>query len=226
MATTNHLREDDGQVQHRPPHGAVLVNGLPEADDFDAVLPQPDQHLGQRPAQPVQCRHLHAVPRLEGGPQAVQPGPVPGGSTAHVLEDLLAVGQHPALSLQIVGEGIWPPTLGRVFRSSFAGPGFWHSGVILRRAEFWLCWKASPFGNASQSDGPGPGPREIVIDPPCRAGEVPGPTPGHPFQSPGLDLCRLVHDPRRIADRDPSLLHRQRRPTGTAGLSSDSTLAA
>ena len=34
---------------------------------------------------------------------------------------------------------------------------------------------------------------------------------------PGLDLCRLVHDPRRIADRDPSLLHRQppRRNGGT-----------
>ena len=50
-----------------------------------------------------------------------------------------------------------------------------------------------------------------------RAGEVPGPTPGHPFQSPGLDLCRLVHDPRRIADRDPSLLHRPppRRSGGT-----------
>ena len=28
---------------------------------------------------------------------------------------------------------------------SFAGPRFWHNGVMLRRAEFWLCWKASPF---------------------------------------------------------------------------------
>ena len=103
------------------------------------------------------------------------------------------------------------------FPSSFAGPRFWHGGVMLRWVEFWLCWKASPFGNASQSDGPGPGPREVVLDPPCRAGEVPGPTPGHPFQSPELDLCRLVHDPRRIADRDPSLLHRPppRRSGGT-----------
>ena len=80
---------------------------------------------------------------------------------------------------------------------------------MLRRAQFWLCSHSSPFGNASQSDGPGPGPREVVIDPPCRAGEVPGPTPDHPFQSPELDLCRLVHDPRRIADRGPSLLHRR-----------------
>ena len=41
--------------------------------------------------------------------------------------------------------------------------------------------------------------------------------PGPSFQSPGLDLCRLVHDPRRIADRDPSLLHRPppRRNGGT-----------
>ena len=26
-------------------HGAVLVDGLPEADDFDAALTQPSQHL-------------------------------------------------------------------------------------------------------------------------------------------------------------------------------------
>ena len=109
----------------------------------------------------------------------------------------------------------WPPTHGRIrtmIRSPFAGPRFWHGGVMLRRAEFWPCSNESPFGNASQSDGPGPGPREVVIDPPCRAGEVPGPTPDHPFQSPGLDLRRLVHDPRRIADRDPSLIHRQAAP--------------
>ena len=88
---------------------------------------------------------------------------------------------------------------------------------MLRRGEFWLCSYSSPFGRVGRPDGPGPGPREVVIDPPCRAGEVPGPTPDPPFQSPGLDLCRLVHDPRRIADRDPSLLHRQpaRRNGGT-----------
>ena len=60
-------------------------------------------------------------------------------------------------------------------------------------------------------------PGGLVIDPPGRAGEVLGPTPDHPFQGPELDLCRLVDDPRRIADRDPSLLHRQphRRSGGT-----------
>ena len=97
------------RVQHRPPHGAVLVNGLPEADDFDALLAQPAQqlqHLGQRPAQAVQRRHLHAVARLEGGLQAIQPRPVPRGPAPHVLEDLLAVGQHPALVLQVVGVGV------------------------------------------------------------------------------------------------------------------------
>ena len=47
------LRVGDGQVQHRAPRGIVLVNGLPEADDFDVVLPQSVQHLGQRLAQPV-----------------------------------------------------------------------------------------------------------------------------------------------------------------------------
>ena len=88
---------------------------------------------------------------------------------------------------------------------------------MLRRAEFWLCSHLSPFGNASQSDGPGPARGEVVIDPPCRAGEVPGPPLITRSRAPGLDLCRLVHDPRRIADRDPSLLHRQppRRNGGT-----------
>ena len=37
------LREDDGQMQHDPPRGAVLVDGLPEADDLDMVIPQPAQ---------------------------------------------------------------------------------------------------------------------------------------------------------------------------------------
>ena len=32
--------------------------------------------------------------------------PVPRGSAAHVLEDLLAVGQHPALVLQVVCVGV------------------------------------------------------------------------------------------------------------------------
>ena len=40
-----HFREDDSQMQHRPPHGAVLVDGLPEAADLDLVLPQPSQQL-------------------------------------------------------------------------------------------------------------------------------------------------------------------------------------
>ena len=60
-----HLREDDGQVQHRPPHGAVLIDGFPEADDLDLVLPQPSQQLqklGQRPAQAVQ-RRAHSPSR-------------------------------------------------------------------------------------------------------------------------------------------------------------------
>ena len=74
-----HLREDDGQVQHRPVHGAVLVDGLPEADDLDLVLPQPAQqlqHFGNRTSQVVQRRHLHAVARLKGDLQAIQPGRV------------------------------------------------------------------------------------------------------------------------------------------------------
>ena len=52
-----HLREDDDQVQHRPAHGAILIDGLPQADDLDLVLPQPAlqiQHLGHRPARAVQ----------------------------------------------------------------------------------------------------------------------------------------------------------------------------
>ena len=84
----------------------------------------------------------------------------------------------------------------------------------------------SLYDRVGKADGPGPGPREVSswtrLAAPVR---LPGPTSDHPFQSPGLDLCRLVDDPRRIADRDPSLLHCQR-TAGAAGLSSDSTLAA
>ena len=101
-----HIREYYGQMQHRPSQGAVLVDGLSEADDFDAILSQPAQqlqHLGQRPALPVQRSDLHAVARLEGGLQEIQPRPVPGGPAAHILKDLLAIGQHPALVLQAVG---------------------------------------------------------------------------------------------------------------------------
>ena len=51
-------------------------------------------------------RHLHAVARLEDGLQAIQPRPVPRGPAANVLKDLPAVGQHPALGLQVVCVGI------------------------------------------------------------------------------------------------------------------------
>ena len=148
-----HLREYDGQVQHRPPHGTVLVDGLPEADDFDLVLPQPSlqhQNLGQRPAQAVQRRHLHTVARLEGGLQAIQPRPIPRGPAPHVLEDLLAVGTAPSAdSPGCWRRRRWLSTRGRirtVFCSSFAGPRLWHGGMMLRWAEFWLCWKASLSG--------------------------------------------------------------------------------
>ena len=90
-----HLCEDDGQVQHSPHHGAVLIDGLPETDHLDLVLSQPAkqlQHLGKRPAQAVQRRHFHTVPWGNGILQAIQPGPVPGSPTAHILEDLIAVG--------------------------------------------------------------------------------------------------------------------------------------
>ena len=67
--------------------------------------------------------------------QAIKPRPIPRGPAPHILEDLLAVGQHPALDFP----SCWrqrrrPPPCGRihgVFRSSFAGPRFWHAGLIL-----------------------------------------------------------------------------------------------
>ena len=73
---------------------------------FSSQPSQQLQNLGQRPAQPVQRHHLHAVALLEGSLQAIQPRPVPRGPAPHVLEDLLAVGQHPALVLQVVGVGV------------------------------------------------------------------------------------------------------------------------
>ena len=55
--------------------------------------------------------------------QAIQPRPVPRGLADHILKDLLAVGQRPALGLQVV-------------YVSVAGPRFCHGDVMLRRAEF------------------------------------------------------------------------------------------
>ena len=63
---------------------------------------QPAQQLGQRPAQPVQRRHLHTVARGESGLWEIQPRPVPRDPAADVIEDLLAVGQHPALRAEVV----------------------------------------------------------------------------------------------------------------------------
>ena len=57
------------------------------------------------------------------------------------LKDLPTVGQHPALVLKVVSVGV-------------AGPRFWRDGVMLRWAEFWLCWKTSLSGNASRAGGP------------------------------------------------------------------------
>ena len=153
MATTNHTREDDGLVQHRPANGAVLVNALPEADDFDAVLPQPGQHLGQRLAQPVKAA---TFTRSIGWrrPQEIQPGPVPGSLAASVLEDLLAGGQHPAGISKLLASA---PIRGRsciVFRSSFSGPRFWHGDLILRLPEFWLCSYWSPYDRVGRAEGP------------------------------------------------------------------------
>ena len=123
-----HLREDDGQVQQRPPHGAVLVDGLPEADNLYSFLPQPAQrlqHLGQRPASGPAPPPSHSS--LERGIlQAIQPGPVPGGPAAHILEDLLPVGQDASLRAEVVGIGA-------------AAPRFWHDGTILTLPEFRLC---------------------------------------------------------------------------------------
>ena len=50
----------------------------------------------------------------------------------------------------------WPPARGRIRRvssSSFAVPQFWHVSVMLRRAELWLCWKASHFGRDGRKEG-------------------------------------------------------------------------
>ena len=75
---------------------------------------------------------------------ATQPRPVPIGPAAHVLKDLLAVDQHPALRLQVVGVG-------------FAGPRFWHGRVMLRWAEFWLWSNSSPYDRVGQRAIPGYG---------------------------------------------------------------------
>ena len=48
-------------------------------------------------------RHLHALARLDGCLQVIQSRPVPRGPASHVLDNLLAFGQHPVLFLQVVG---------------------------------------------------------------------------------------------------------------------------
>ena len=42
----------------------------------------------------------------------------------------------------------------RVFRSSFAGPQFWHGGVMLQWPELWLCRKVSLYDRVGRADGP------------------------------------------------------------------------
>ena len=73
---------------------------------------------------------------------AVQPGPVPRGPTGHILKHLLAVSQEGELGLQVVDVGFLGYRLAGVSRHSCAGlslaPRYWHGGVMLPRAEFWL----------------------------------------------------------------------------------------
>ena len=98
-------------------------------------------------------RNLHG-PLAGGGLQETQPGPVPGSLAASVLEDLLAVGQHPARISKLFASA---PIRGRsrvVFRSSFPGPRFWHGDLILRLPEFWLCLKPSLYDKVGRAEGP------------------------------------------------------------------------
>ena len=86
-----------------------MIDGLPQAYALDLLFPKPAQQfqrLGQRPTQAVQHRHLHAVAQLEDGLQAIQPRPVSRGPAPDVLEDRLAVGQHPAMRVDVVGVGV------------------------------------------------------------------------------------------------------------------------
>ncbi len=39
------------------------------------------------------------------------------------------------------------------FRSSFAGPRFWHRDIAMRRAALWLCSHASPLGRVGRKAG-------------------------------------------------------------------------
>ena len=73
--------------------------------------------------------------------QAIQPGPVPGGPAAHVLEDLLPVGQDASLRAEVVGIGA-------------AGPRFWHDGTILTPPEFGLCSNLSLSGRVGRAEVP------------------------------------------------------------------------
>ena len=156
-----HLREDDGQVQHRPPHAlswSMDSRRLMISTSFSRGHPS----SSKTSVSDLPKRSSAATFKQSPGWRAalrLQPGPVPRGPAAHVLEDLLAVGQPPALGLQVVGVGVAGHrhagvSIGFPALLSLA-PRFWHGGMMLRRAEFWLCWKASPFGTVGHQAGPG-----------------------------------------------------------------------
>ena len=133
-----HLREDDGQVQHRPSHGAVLVDGLPEADDFDLFLPQPasssSTSVSDRPRRSsaatfTQSSGWRAAFRRFSPGRFQEAGGRPSDDSALAGSRRpprcpcprrpVAVGQHPALGLQAVYVGVaGAPTCGRIHRPS------------------------------------------------------------------------------------------------------------
>ena len=159
---TLHLREDDGQAQRRPAHGAVIVDGLPEADDLDArshaatpAAPKPRSATGPGGPAPPPSRSRPAGGRPSG--DSAQAGskrpsfPRPR-RPAHSRP-------APALGLQVVGVGIAGHRHAGVsiesFHSSFAGPRFWHGGdataggvlAMLTFVSFWQDWSGGTARN-------------------------------------------------------------------------------
>ena len=147
-------------AQHRPTHGTVLVNGLPEANDLDLVLSQlaqPLQNLGQRPAQSSSATTFTQSPGWRAAFKRFSPA---GSKRSRSPRP-----RRPGRRRPVPGAGSpgcwrlrrWLPAHGRihrVFRSSSAGTRFWHGGMKLRLAEFRLCSNSSLYDRACRADGP------------------------------------------------------------------------
>ena len=155
-----HLREDDGQVQHRPPHAlswSMDSRRLMISTPFSRSQPRSSSTSVSDLPKRSSAATFTQSPGWRAALRRFSPG--------RFQEAPLPTSSKTARSRPTPGAGspscwrrrCWLLTHGRirgVFRSSFAGPRFWHGGVMLRRAGLWLCWEASLFSRVGRGHRP------------------------------------------------------------------------